>query len=100
MEGVLKGEKKVSDYNFEWIADIKRSDYMVDMTYEKGMHYSDALRLAMKREEKSLDLYNSLKNKTNNEEIINVCQMLAQEEAKYKLALETLHDDYMAKQGD
>jgi len=26
--------------------------------------------------------------------------MLAQEEAKHKLALETLYDDYMAEQGD
>jgi rubrerythrin len=100
LEGFLKGEKKASDYKLEWIPDMKRSDYMVDMTYEKGMHYSDALRLAMKREEKSLELYNALRKKTNNEEIIKVFQMLAQEEAKHKLALETLYDDYMAKQGD
>jgi len=26
--------------------------------------------------------------------------MLSQEEAKHKLALETLYDDYMAEQGD
>jgi rubrerythrin len=100
LEGFLKGDKKVSDYKLEWIPDMKRSDYMVDMTYEKGMHYPDALRLAMKREEKSLELYNALRKKTNNKDVIKVFQMLAQEEAKHKLALETLYDDYMAKQGD
>ena len=100
LEGFLKGEKAVSDYKFEWIPDIKRSNYMVDMEYEKGMPYTDALRLAMKREEKALALYNVLQKKADNEELVKVFKMLAQEEAKHKLALETLYDDYMAKQGD
>jgi rubrerythrin len=100
LEGFLKGEKVVSDYKFEWIPDIKRSDYMVDITYEKGMPYTDALRLAMKREEKALALYNELKKKADGEELRKVFKMLAQEEAKHKLALETLYDDYMAEQGD
>ncbi|MBW1782396.1 MAG: ferritin family protein [Deltaproteobacteria bacterium] len=100
LEGFLKGEKVVSDYKFEWIPDIKRSDYMVDMTYEEGMPYIDALRLAMKREEKALALYNELEKKADGEELIKVFMMLAQEEAKHKLALETLYDDYMAEQGD
>ena len=100
LEGFLKGEKTVSDYKFEWIPDIKRSNYLVDMEYEKGMLYPDALRLAMKREEKALALYNDLQEKVDNEELINVFKMLAQEEAKHKLALETLYDDYMEKQGD
>jgi len=34
---------------------------MVDMIYESGMQYSVALRLAMKREEKALALYNELR---------------------------------------
>ena len=100
LEGFLKGEKVVSDYRFEWIADIKRSDYLVDMKYEKGMPYTDALRLAMKREEKALAFYNDLQKSTDGEELIKVFKMLSQEEAKHKLALETLYDDYMAEQGD
>jgi rubrerythrin len=100
LEGFLKGEKAVSGYKFKWIPDIKRSNYMVDMKYEKGMPYTDALRLAMKREEKALALYNDLQKKVDNEDLIKVFKMLAQEEAKHKLALETLYDDYMAKQGD
>jgi len=53
----LSGNKaKIAEYEFKWIPDMKRSDYMVDITYEKGMHYTEILRLAMKREEKSLQL--------------------------------------------
>ena len=100
LEGFLKGEKTMSNYKFEWVPDMKRSDYIVDMKYERGMPYPDILRLAMKREEGSLKLYNELIKKTKKGDLIKTFQMLAQEEAKHKLALETLYDDFMAGQGD
>ena len=100
LEDLLKGETKLSDYKFKWIPDMKRSDYLVDLNYEKGMHYTDILRLAMKREEKALHLYNHLSKMTDKDEFINIFKMLSQEEAKHKLALETLYDDYMAEMGD
>jgi rubrerythrin len=73
---------------------------MVDIEYEKGMHYTDILRLAMKREEKALKLYNELQTKIQGEAYLKLFKILAQEEAKHKRALETLYDDYMADQGD
>jgi rubrerythrin len=100
LSGYLKGEKKVEDYRFEWIPDLKRSNYVVDLNYEEGMAYPDLLRLAMKREEGSLRLYNDLQKKAEEEEVVKIFKMLSQEEAKHKLALETLYDDYMAGQGD
>ncbi|UCF85309.1 MAG: ferritin family protein [Desulfobacteraceae bacterium] len=100
LENFLKGETKLADYKFKWIPDMKRGDYLVDLNYEKGMHYTDILRLAMKREEKALHLYNHLATKTDKDELINIFKMLSQEEAKHKLALETLYDDYMAEMGD
>ncbi|MDQ1333299.1 MAG: hypothetical protein QG552_249 [Thermodesulfobacteriota bacterium] len=100
LEGLLKGEKTLSDYQFKWIPDIKRSNYIEDMEYQKGMSYLDILRLAMKREEKSLQLYRDLSEKTDNAELLKVLKLLRQEEAKHKLALETLYDDHMAKMGD
>jgi rubrerythrin len=100
LESFLKGERDVSDYRFEWVPDLKRSDYTVDLEYRKGMPYADLLRLAMKREEASLALYNEFIQKSDDNNIIKVFQMLAQEEAKHKLALETLYDDYMANMGD
>ena len=73
---------------------------MVDIEYEKGMHYIDILRLAMKREEKALQLYNFLMSKTDDDDFIKLFKLLAQEEAKHKQTLETLYDDFMAEQGD
>jgi len=100
LEEFLKGEFKISDYAFKWIPDMKRSDYLVDIEYQKGMHYEDMLRLAMKKEEKALKLYNELAKKTEKEDLITLFKVLSQEEAKHKLALETLYDDFMATQGD
>ena len=78
LEGFLKGEKVVSDYKFQWVTDLKRSNYLVDMTYEEGMPYPDALRLAMKREEKALAFYNDLEKNTDQAETAKVFRMLAQ----------------------
>jgi rubrerythrin len=100
LEGFLKGEKTIVDYQFKWIPDMKRSIYLVDIPYEKGMPYADILRLAMKREEKSLDLYNKLALEIDDKEMKQIFKVLCQEEAKHKLALETLYDDYMAEMGD
>lgn len=99
-EGFAKNKEKLEGYEFKWIPDIKRSNYIVEMEYEKGMSYVDLLRLAMKREEKSLKLYNELAAKAGKEEISKTFKMLCQEEAGHKLKLETIYDDYMAKQGD
>lgn len=92
--------EKMKEYKLKWVPDMKRSDYMVDLVYEKGMHYADILRLAMKREEKALALYNELQSKTDKEEYIRLFKILAQEEAKHKQFLETMYDDFMAEQGD
>ena len=100
LENLGKAENKLADYKFEWIPDIKRSNYLVDVDDPKDMDYADLLRLAMKREEKALKLYNELLEKADKEEFKNVFKMLCQEEAKHKLALETMYDDYMAGQGD
>jgi len=103
-ESILKnlGDNKalVEEYEFKWIPDMKRSDYMVELKYEDGMNYIDILRLAMKREELALKMYNELQKKTDNAENIKLLKVLCQEEAKHKLFLEGIYDDHMAKQGD
>ncbi|MFO7962547.1 MAG: ferritin family protein [Desulfobacterales bacterium] len=92
--------KSLPEYTYKWITDIKRSDYLVDMDYHKGMAYNEILILAMKREENSLKLYNSFLDNAQTEDEKALFKMLCQEEAKHKLFIETLYDDYMAKMGD
>jgi rubrerythrin len=58
--------------------------------YEPGMDFAEILRLAMKREEKALRMYNTLASKTDNADCIKLFKLLAQEEAKHKQTFETL----------
>ncbi len=92
--------KSLEEYKLKWITDIKRSNYLVDLKYEKGMPYNEILLLAMKREEKALKLYNDFLEKADTDESKKLFKVLCQEEAKHKLALETIYDDYMAGMGD
>jgi rubrerythrin len=91
---------KLDAYPFKWITDIKRSDYAVDVPYRPGMSYNELLMLAMKREERALALYNHMLANTQDPQSQKVFKMLCQEEAKHKLALETMYDDFMAQMGD
>ncbi|ETR74316.1 MAG: putative rubrerythrin Rbr [Candidatus Magnetoglobus multicellularis str. Araruama] len=84
----------------ETVPDLKRSNYLVDMTYEKGMGFADILRLAMKREEKANKLYLDLSQKAGQDDIKKLFEKLAQEESKHKFGLERMYDDYMATMGD
>jgi len=102
LEKFLKegADRSVAEYKLKWITDIKRSNYVVDLEYREGMVYNELLMLAMKREEKALALYNELEQKVEDAKGKKLFRVLAQEEAKHKLFLETNYDDYMAKMGD
>jgi rubrerythrin len=91
---------QISSFVPETVPDLKRSDYLVDMTYEKGMNFADILRLAMKREEKAKALYLDLAQKSGMDDIKKLFEKLAQEESKHKYGLEKMYDEYMAKLGD
>jgi rubrerythrin len=100
LENLGNNQELIQDYKLKWVPDMKRSDYIDEIEYEKGMNFVDILRLSMKREEQALKMYNALQKKTDNPENIKVFQILCQEEAKNKQFFETMYDDYMAKQGD
>ena len=95
----IAGNKEMIDsYELKNIPDLKISNYQVETTYETGMPMPEILKLAMKREEKSVKLYQTMSDQTDNAEAKKVFQILAQEESKHKLGLETMFDDYMAEQ--
>jgi len=75
------------------IADLKISDYLVDMEFDPGMSYKDLLILAMKREEKAHALYTGLAQEGGDPAVVKLFQILAQEEQKHKLRLEKEYDE-------
>ncbi len=91
-------KEKIDSYKFKEVTDLKISDYMVETEYKEGMPMPEILKIAMKREENAVKLYTNLAGKTDHEDAKKVFMILVQEEAKHKLILETMYDDYLADQ--
>jgi len=75
------------------ITDMKIAEYIVDVEPSEDMDYQEALILAMKREKAAFKLYSDLAESSSDENIKNLFNALAQEEAKHKLRLETIYDE-------
>jgi rubrerythrin len=56
--------------------------------------------MAMKREEKALNLYNAMLGRIEDPHGQKILKILCQEEAKHKLVIETMYDDFIAEMGD
>ena len=81
----------------EKIPNLKISDYTVDAQLIPNISYAEILRIAMKREERSVKLYTDLNEKNENESLKNLFTFLIQEESKHKYAIEKLYDDEVLK---
>ena len=95
LEDVRKG--KISLAHIQEIPDLKISDYLIDSDLTPESSYADILRIAMKREERSVKLYTDLKEKNTHEALVKLFAFLVQEESKHKYFLEKLYDDEVLK---
>lgn len=75
------------------IEDLKIGDYLEEKEFTPDVNYKDALVMAIKREEKSRELYDILSQKTNNPDVKKLFQTLSQEESKHKHKLEVEYDE-------
>ncbi|MDZ7665735.1 MAG: ferritin family protein [Desulfotignum sp.] len=98
LSDIAGNKEKIDSYEFKKITDLKISDYMVEKDYKEGMPMPEILKVAMKREEKAVKLYQDLADQTDNADAKKVFLMLVQEESKHKLGLESMYDDYLAEQ--
>ncbi len=98
LSDIAGNKEKIESYEFKKIQDLKISDYMVEKDYEEGMPMPEILKVAMKREEKAVKLYQTLADQTDNADARKLFLMLVQEESKHKLGLESMYDDYLAEQ--
>ncbi len=76
----------------EGIPDLKLADQLTDVGYGPDMTYQDILILAMKREKGAFLLYNGIAEHSDDADLRRLFQILAQEEARHKLKLETEYD--------
>ncbi len=87
--------ERVADTAIVNVPDLRIADFMDDVTITADMGYQDVLTVAMKREEKAHNLYTTLASNTDDAELRKVFELLAQEEAGHKLALEKEYDEHV-----
>ena len=75
--------------------DIRLSNYLVETTFSKDMSYQELLILAMKREEKSYELYSELELRAVDEATRKVFTLLKGEELKHKARLEKEYEEHV-----
>ena len=88
---------KIIPEKIEKIPNLKISDYLVETELKPDLFYAGILRIAMKREERSVKLYTDLKEKNQDEALDKLFTFLIQEETKHKFRLEKIYDDEVLK---
>ena len=88
---------KITPGKIEKIPNLKISDYLVETELKSDLLYADILRIAMKREERSVKLYTDLKEKNQDEALDKLFTFLIQEETKHKYGIEKIYDDEVLK---
>jgi rubrerythrin len=81
----------------EKIPNLKISDYLVEAELKPDISFADILRIAMKREERSVKLYTDLNEKNEDEGLRSLFTFLIQEESRHKYYIERLYDDEVLK---
>ncbi len=80
------------------VADLKISEYVVDVDPNEELDYQNALVLAMKKEKAAFRMYTDLSQTAPSERLKNTFLALAQEEAKHKLRFEVEYDDEVMRE--
>ncbi len=91
-------KKDIKDIRIYDIQNLHISDYLIKPAPIGEMSYQDILIIAMKIEEASCKLYNSLAEKSNNKDIRKLFLKLASEESSYKIMFEKMYDDEILTQ--
>lgn len=91
LENIKKGAR--SFVPAKKVMDLKIGDYLVDVDPTATLTYQNALILAMKRERAAFRLYTDLAAHSEDAEVKQIFESLAQEEAKHKLRFEVEYDD-------
>lgn len=90
-------EEKLFEISNEKVADLRISDYIVNVKPTPDMSYQDALVLAMSKEKAAFRLYSNLAKYAPTQDMKALFLSLAQEESKHKLRFELEYDEFVLK---
>ena len=88
-------EADIESIPVEKVPDLKISQYTEDVLFSPDLEYRQILIVAMKKEEAAHRLYSDMAKMTDEPKLAKLFDILAQEEAKHKLKLESEYDDHV-----
>ncbi len=80
------------------IQDLHITEFLIDKDVTGIKDFQDVLIVAMKKEQKAYNFYVSMSQSSDNEDMRNLCKILAQEELKHKHKIELYYDDIIFKE--
>lgn len=96
LEGIRK--EKLENIKIEEVPDLEISKFMQDIPVTDNMKTEDIIIIAMRREEKAMQLYKELAIKFVGTEFEPLFKKLASEEAKHKFRFESIYDGNILKE--
>ena len=81
------------DWHQERVPNLRISEYLTGPDTAEGVGLQEALILAMKREQQSVEFYSNMMGIMRDEATKHLCEKLVHEELKHKLKLEMYYDD-------
>ena len=94
---LLKGIKAEGlaeqDWYQEKVPNLRISEYLAGSDTIEGVGLQEALTLAMKREQQSVEFYSKMMGVMRDKAAKYLCEKLVQEELRHKLKLEMYYDD-------
>lgn len=80
------------------VADLKITDYLVEVPLAADSDIQEILIVAGKRETASYNLYSALAKVTDDAETVKLFEFLANEELSHKNRVETMYEDYILQE--
>ena len=94
---LLKNLKEKGLTRQDWYAEkapnLRISEYLAGSDTIEGVGLQEALTLAMKREQQSVEFYSKMMGIIRDEAAKHLCEKLVKEELRHKLRLEMYYDD-------
>ncbi len=90
--------KKVDQMELKKPRGLGLSEMLQDVPYSSDMSYAELLRMAIKQEEKSQQLYTSTASISPEPTLKKLLLLLAQEESTHKEKLEKIYDEEVLKE--
>jgi rubrerythrin len=88
-------EEDLASFPEQKIQDLKISQYTQDVPFSPDLDYRQILIVAIKKEEQAHRLYSDLAGMATDPKMVKLFRLLAQEEAKHKLKLESEYEDHV-----